>query len=309
MSDDALDGSIKEFWSTLDPKLRSQLLPLPAPSASPLAVRETSVLGYKYGPVLFLLALPLTKLLGPAAIPLLNLVAFLSWMGVLWALLRSTALPKWTHAIILGSILATFEIPWNFLIMTASDIWPLLFSSVALLAFFRNRPALLGIALGLGLGSKLFPTALFLPLLFLTRPLLSLGCAALVAAGLYVPFFIWDPQAFLLNVVRWPSLMAPDSTGWVFYAPASVVPIVRGVVVLGLAIVSWRLVTRREEYLFRALALSSLLIVLGGGSFHNNYVTWFVPWLFCAVAEALTATKTLHFREAWDLPEALSSSG
>jgi len=293
VNDTELAAVLQDFWETLDPELKHKLLPVPGPEASSLAHREASLLGYKYGPVLFLLVLPLARLLGPTTIPLLNLAAFLAWIAVLWAILRNTALPRWTWAIVIASVLATCEIPLNFLIMTSSDIWPLLFSSLGLFAFLRHRPVLLGVALGIALGSKFLPAALFLPLLLLRRSSIPLLCTALVTAGLNAPFVAWDPQAFLLNVLRWPALMEPDSTSWVFYAPPAIIPVARIIIALAIAFVFWRLVTSREEYLFRALAVVNLLIVLGGGAFHNNYVTWFAPWLFFALAEAMTATKTL----------------
>jgi hypothetical protein len=290
---EADDDTLDRYWQTLDPELRRRLLPVPGPDAPPLAHREASVLGYKYGPVPFLLAAPLARPLGPAVVPLLNLLAFLAWLAVLGAVLGA-ALPRWTAPLLLAAVLATYEVPFNFLYFTASDVWPLLFSSLGVLALLRGRSALMGASLGLALGSKLLPSALFLPLLLRApRPGRALLSAALVAAALYAPFVAWGPEAFILNVVRWPTLMGPDSTSWVFYAPAAVVPVARAAVAVGIIFVLWRLVTGRDERLFRSLAAVNLLVVLGGSAFHNNYVTWFAPWLFFALAEGVTRGKTL----------------
>src|SRR5262249_30760496 len=133
VGDEDLGDTLARFWDTLDPELQRRLLPVPGPEAPPLAHREASVLGYKYGPLPFLLAAPLARPLGPAVIPLLNLVAFLAWAAVLWSILRTSGLPRWTWAVVLASVLATYEILWNFLILTASDVWPLLFSSLGVL--------------------------------------------------------------------------------------------------------------------------------------------------------------------------------
>jgi hypothetical protein len=291
-----LAEALKRFWETLDPDLRRRLLPQPGPEAPALARREVALLGYKYGPLSFLLVVPLAGLLGPASVPVLNLAAFLAWVGILWAVLRSTALPRWASVTALTAVLAIYELAWNFLYLTAADVWPLCFASLGVLALLRNRPLLLGVALGLALGSKILPAALYLPLLLRVRwaPAL-LGCAA-VTAGLYGPFLAWDAEAFLLNVVWWPSLMEPDSTGWVYYVSPALVAVARTVLAAAILFVSWRVVRGREEYLFRALTVMNLLIVLGGAALHNNYVTWFAPWLFFALAEAVTGTKTLTGR-------------
>jgi len=292
VGDGELSTVLQRYWDTLDPEPLRQILPLPGPDAPALAHREAAVLGYKYGPVLFLLAAPLARPLGPASIPLLNLVGFLAWLATLWAILCSSTLPRWTWSIVLASVLATYEIPLNLLYLTASDIWPLLFSSLAVLALLHNRPVLLGIALGLALGSKLLPAALFLPLVLLTpRAVRAFANAALVTLALYAAFFAWDPSSFLLHIVRWPTLMEPDSTSWIFHAPPWMVPIARSILALGIALLFWRLLSGREEYLFRTLAAVHLLLLLGGGAFHNNYVTWFAPWVFFSIAEVLASPK------------------
>jgi hypothetical protein len=298
---DQLSTTLDRYWDTLDPELERQLLPLPGPTDSALAHREASILGYKYGPLLFLLALPLTMIFGPASISLLNLVAFLAWTAVLLAILRKMQFSPRVIAVVMASILATYEIPWNFLCLTASDIWPLLFSSLAVLALLSDRPILMGGAIGLALASKIFPAALFVPLLFHTRPLSSVAKAVatsvLVAASLYGPFILWDSESFFLNVVRWPALMAPDSTAWVYYADATIALYARAVIALALLILALRLIVGRDQQLFRCLALLNLLLVLAGTAFHNNYVTWFVPWLFMAMAEALKNAKSLPHQE------------
>ena len=88
--------------------------------------------------------------------------------------------------------------------------------------------------------------------------------------------------------------MAPDSTSWVYYAAPEFATIARITIGLTFVFFVWRLITGREVYLFRTLAIFNLLIVLGGVAFHNNYVTWFAPWLFFALAETITRTKTLE---------------
>src|SRR5258705_71094 len=49
---------LASYWESLDPEEQRRLLPLPTPEQSPAAHREASLLGYKYGPVPFLLTVP-----------------------------------------------------------------------------------------------------------------------------------------------------------------------------------------------------------------------------------------------------------
>jgi len=284
--------------------LRKQLLPEPAPYAPEEALREFSLLGHKYGPLPILVALPLLGT-GRAAIPALQLAAFLGWVLALWWTLRAPALRLGSAAIPLALTLVLLEphVAHDYLHDSASDAWCLLFCALALGACLRERRALTGAAIALALGCKLFPAALFLPLLF-ARPLRRafISCA-LVLALLYLPFLLWDGRGLWLNLVAWPSLMAPDNTGWLAYAPQAA-PLARTGLMLLIAALSalnlfglrlrlspprLRFVPVDPARLAAHFTLVSACALLAGSALHNNYVPWVTSWGLIAIALAFAS--------------------
>ncbi len=347
--------------------LRDQLLPEPAPGLAPEqareAEREYSLLGHKYGPLPVLLAAPGISW-GPKLIPLLQAAAFLGWIAALAWLLFAPALGLPLAAIFfaLACVLLEPHVSHDFLFNSASDAWGLAFCALALGAWMRQRPALTGLSIALGLACKMFPAALFVPLLLVraretkrveltktkqvsddlraprsqvsddlqrqvsdvfpagaglasraqiepavqTGPLAALdlratlrGLAvfALALLALFLPFALWDARGLWLNLVAWPSLMAPDNTGWLAYFPRAagaaraflltLTAIISAVDLLGLRVqrarpfLRFAPVDRRRSAAHFALA--SALVICAGSAFHNNYVPWVTSWGFAAI--------------------------
>ncbi|MGQ0507996.1 MAG: hypothetical protein ACT4TC_22050, partial [Myxococcaceae bacterium] len=287
--------ALPRYWETLDPQLRAQLLPTDGTS------RESALLGYKYGPVLFLAALPFARLIGPAGIPLLNLLCFLGWAFALFKVVRALGLRSEIAALALLAVFLDRNVGWNFLYYSCSDIWVLLFGALAVLAHLRGWPLRLGLFVALALGSKLFPAALYLPLLLLHRR--SLLTFAATAAALFVPWVLWDGQGLVYNLLLWPSLMAPDTTSWVAFASTRVVWAIRGVL---LATAAWAMLQllRQRAPLMWTLALSNLSVVAAGNAIHNNYLPWFSAWAvlaFASVSLPREEATQVHVTGARDL--------
>jgi hypothetical protein len=299
-----LRPALARYANNSERSLRGQLLPEPAPGASKEAEREYAMLGHKYGPLPLLVTLPFVHL-GPAAIPALQLLVFLCWIAALFWLLRAPALRLAPTAIpvVLALVLLEPHTAHDYLYDSASDAWVLGFCALALGAHLRNRRALTGLAVALALGCKLFPAALFIPLL-LARPMRRalLTCAAVLAL-LYLPFLLWDGRGLWLNLVAWPSLMAPDNTGWLAYFPdaapavrASLLQLICALSATDLFGLRWN---RTHPYhRFAAVdparfpahfALVSACAVLAGSAFHNNYVPWVTTWGFAAIALAFAS--------------------
>ena len=254
---------LDHWWRTLDPRAREKLLP-------PSDAKERALYGYKYGPLLPLVTAPLQAAVGPAAVPLLQL---LFW-AMLLALLRD---PLVILCVSLEPSVAT-----NYLYYSASDIWALAWMAAALFAWQRKRAGALGVFAGAAIGCKLAPSLLLAPLLANRRALIA--CAATVAV-LFGPFAIADPAGFWANLVSWPSAMRPDNTHWSFYASEGVRIAAR--VVLGAGIVAAMVYLRNNTGLavwLRYLAAASCALILGGVAFHNNYVPWFTVWALSAVS-------------------------
>ena len=281
------------WWRTLDPRARELLLP-PPPAGNPAAAREHALYGYKYGPVLPIVTAPVQALIGPAAVPLLQLVFWLGWMVLLALALRAAEVDWGGIALALLAISLEPNVEHNALYLSASDVWVLALMSGAVLAFLRRRPVVLGLCAAAAMACKMLPALLLAPLLFLPLRRQASSFAAVVAclSGLLLllgPFALWDPLGLWADLVRWPSVMRPDNTHWSFYARDQARLLGRLALSVAVALAALQLVRARRidaATWFRFLAGSSAAAVLGGVAFHNNYAPWFTVWGNCAVVAA-----------------------
>ena len=289
------------WWRTLDPRARELLLPPPREEAAAI---EHALYGYKYGPLLPILTAPLQGLIGPAAVPLLQLFVWLAWTVLLGLVLRAAGVCAGGIALALLAISLDPNVPHDFLYLSASDVWVLLAMSGAVLAFLRGRPVALGLCAAGAVACKAMPALLLLPLLLSplrrqrygaepsrTAPLWVLG-GVLALLG---PFALWDPRGLWADLVRWPSAMRPDNTHWSFYASEPVALIARGLLLGAVGLGALRLVRSRQPRAapwFRYLAGSSAAAVLSGVAFHNNYGPWFTTWAACALVAAFLGPES-----------------
>jgi len=305
--------ALNYYGRSPDRSVAEALLPKPAPGAPEAAQREYSLLGHKYGPLPVLVTLPFVSR-GPACVPALQLAAFLLWIAALAWALRAPVLRLAPAAVLLALalVLAEPQVARNYLFNSASDAWGLGFCALALGAQLRGKRTLAAVAAALALGCKMFPAALFAPLLLAPWPPSASGArqtwlevrrALLAFAGvlalLYGPFLLWDARGLWLNIVAWPSLMGPDNTGWLFYA-TQLAPAARAGLLLLIGALSlwnvvrlrpalaqrppWKLAPVDATRLFGHFALVSTCAVLAGSAFHNNYVPWVTSWAFCSLA-------------------------
>jgi hypothetical protein len=285
MTQAAIDANLHRYWQTLDPGLRDVLLPAPPPKAE----NESAMLGYKYGPVPVLAILPAAVMLGPAAVPLMQVAATFALWGVLALLLAESA---GGDAFLLATAVLLIDphVLRNFLYLTASDVWPLLFGATAVLAARKGAPVATGVALGLALGSKILPAVLYLPLLGAMRSRAAAAACLAVVSVVYAPFAWWDAMGLTHDLIAWPAEMAPDDTSWVGSVPPFLAAWARLVAGAGVLLVAWRWATGREPGAPRPLAMLAILSVATAPQFHNNYVPWFSVWMVVAAAEALAGT-------------------
>jgi hypothetical protein len=283
-----LAASQRRYDATLDPQLKRQLLPADNGGGVTAAQRqENSLAGYKYGPVILLL----TALFVPAGLPaivmLLNGLACFGLFAILFRLFQESFRSTGLALLGVSALLLDRPLSWNFLNESATDIYALFFCALAVLAFVRARPSATAVCLAAALGCKIFPAVILLPLLLqfrAIRPLLL--CAACVAA-IYLPWLAWDPVGLIYNAGLWPSLMAEDTTAWLFYVPTAVTTAVRILVFLGIVFLWFRFLSRRETRLFATLALANTILLLAGGVFHNNYLPWASIWIVAAIIESV----------------------
>ena len=294
-SPDQLRQLADVWWGTLDPRAREVLLPPPRGAA---AANEHALYGYKYGPLLPIVTAPFQVLIGPAAVPLLQLLVWLAWMVSLGLVLRAAGVCAGGVALALLAISLEPNVPYNALYLSASDAWVLLAMSGAVLAFLRGRPIALGLCAAGAVACKAMPALLLLPLLLVplrrprddaepSRAALFWFLGGLLA--LIGPFALWDPRGLWADLVRWPSAMRPDNTHWSFYASAPLVRVARASMVGAVALCALLLLRfRRTDAAtwLRYLAVASAAAVLSGVAFHNNYAPWFTAWATCALVAA-----------------------
>jgi hypothetical protein len=239
--------------------------------------------------------------LGPLAVTAANVVLTFALYGLIWLILRASALPLEFAALAMIAVLADHFPVWYYMHFSDSDVWPLTFCALAVLAVMRGWEAALGVALGLALACKLFPSALYLPLLLMARSWRPVLLCAAVALVLFLPFALWDPRGFAGNFFLWTWFMLPDVTSWVSRVPPAFAWAIRICLAAAVVVVYWRLVAGRDREPFRDLALVNVAVVAAGTVVHNNYVPWFSIWAALAVAAA--------FARGLSRQEAVANSG
>ena len=260
----------------------------PAPRSGPAAL-EAHLLGYKYGALFPLLALPLAAASLPAGIMALNAVVAALTLATLYALMRERVGDPRLARLGLAALLCDNAILVNYVEKSATDVFALLFMALAALAVLRGRFQMAAVALAIGFGFKIFPTALAFPMLLAGgrwRPALTF---AAVASAIYLPFAVADLSGLVHNVFLWPAYLGADSTSWLAFAPPAAATAAR---VLGLAAIAWvwaRYLAGKEPSLFRTLALVALLALVTSPTFHNNYVPWASIWIVATLVRALRA--------------------
>jgi hypothetical protein len=286
----ALDAEYRRYFDTLDPTLHQELLPVSESNKSTgTAAREVRLAGYKYGPVLILLTAPFALLDLPALVPLLNSIACFGLFAVMWRIFR-VIVGDWHGLAALGLLMLLFdrEIAWNYIIFTATDVWALLFAALAVLAFRSNHPKAMAVALAFAVGSKIFPSLLFLPLLLYFRSYRPILLFTVITSVIYLPWLIWDPAGIADNIFLWPTLADKDTTSWLYYAPPIATYLARAILLVLMGICWMRFLIGRETRLFWTLAVVNTLVLLAGGQFHNNYVPWALIWVVAAILEAFS---------------------
>ena len=290
-------AEVARYDVTLDTRIRKNLLPVPA-NETAAAMREARLYGYKYGPVILLLTALVTPLGVPAAVLLLNGLACFALYGTSWRILSRIASPQLALAgVAMLALLLDRHITRNYIDRSATDVWALLFGSLAVLAVLTRRPFSCAAAVAVAIGCKSIPGLLFVPLLLRFRsPLPVLVCGAL-SVVLYLPWLIWDSAGVVYNVFLWPFYMATDFTSWQYFVPTWMTLAARIVVFCALAFLWSRYILGREPRLFWTLAVSSTLVLISGGFLRNGYVPWASLWAVAAVVEAFVA------RNRYSLPK------
>ncbi len=242
----------------------------------------------------------------PKALPVViyfDITAFwlaLAWLVVVWATFRQRsgiALERpWDAALVAASPLVLLQVFTNY------DALAVMAASLGLLAFARGRPALAGVALGLGAAAKLYPLLLLLPIVLVALRRRDLKPAVHTTVAAAVSFvvvnlpvaIVWTPgwlEFYRLNATRPAN---PESiynvlahfTGWAgFDGPlaADQSPVVLNAVSAGLFVLCCAgiaLLALRAPQTPRLAALCFLIVaafLLVNKVWSPQYSLWLVP--------------------------------
>ncbi len=277
--------------SGTDPSAVWELVPRPGddPGKQEAWQGLSSRLGYKYGPLQLALYTPAVALCGHAGIYVVHQLLYLGIVAAVIAILRrwwpDPGVP-WAVALIIIHIPP--HIAHNTLDLSATDLLPLLCGLLAVLCFLGGRGRLTALFVGASIASKLFPGALYVPLLLAVRPRDWWPLPVVLAAS-YGPFLAWDAPGLVANLVSFNFVRSTDSTALVHFLRPGTAWLVKG---LGIALIGyglWR--AMRAGWTPRA-TLAYLLVAhgaafLAAGTFHNNYLIWVTPLLGLFLAVAL----------------------
>ncbi|HZL58473.1 MAG TPA: hypothetical protein VFC38_02115 [Stellaceae bacterium] len=240
--------------------------------------------GYKYLPVMAAVYWPLGHAFGERGVPVTNLVLEFAVVALLWRLGGTTG------ALAAALYLSLPIVAQQLFAKGSTDLAAVVPLLLGLLLVNRNGFAA-GLCVGLSIAAKLFPGALFLPVLLPEGGAARRRYALGVAIGLLpiLPFAVAAPRALLDNIVLFNAIRPPDSTSWLFFAPPLAATAARAALAglfLAAAILAWR---RPLELPARA-ALGALLIIaalLAGPAAHHNYMLWWLPFFALALAAFL----------------------
>jgi hypothetical protein len=296
----ALGSALTRYDKSLDSGLRRQLLPISAHASGP-AARESRLYGYKYGPVILLATAPLVLTGLPGLVLVLNGLVCFGFFSVNWRILsRISGLQFALAGAGMLALLLDRHITRNYIDRSATDVWALLFGSLAVLAFLSRRPLATAVSVALAIGCKSMPGLLFLPLLFRFRSTAPVLVFIAATATIFLPWLLWDPAGLLYNVFLWPFYMATDATSWEYFAPPWAALGARAVAVVCLCVLWLRYLMGNEPRLFWTLAMSSTIVLLASGFLRNGYIPWASVWVVGAIVEDFAQRRPV--RESAPVP-------
>jgi hypothetical protein len=236
--------------------------------------------GYKYLPMMIFTYMPLASAFGSAGMRLTNLLLEAATVMIL-AVIAKREFGE-SHAAPAAALYLMLPLLPEMLYRGAvTDLAPAL-PLLAAMLFYRRRPGLAGLMVGLSISAKLFPGLLALPCWL--PPMRRSRYAAGALCGLLpiIPFLLFAPSDLLRSVVGFIASRPPDSTSWLHDAPPFVVAAARCGFLGLLAAASIVVWFRRPEFLTRAVLYVLCIIgaLLIGPSMHNNYLLWWMP-AFC----------------------------
>ncbi len=263
---DALLAGKNPYQLSLDPQ--STMLP-----DSPLYQ------GYKYLPIMAVMYLPLSALLGERGLLLTNLLLHLAvvWLVFLLASLIGTQSSGLFAAFLYLMLPIVPKQIFGEAVTDLAAIVPLLGG----LLWVEKSPGVTGLLVGLSISTKLLPGVLFVPCCLPASHLHRWWYAAGIVMGLLptLVFVFWSPVELFSNIVYFNSIRPPDSTSWLYQMPPAIVSVARAVFA-----VVWLSTTAYVWFKPPTVAtrcglgvICILCALLSGPISHSNFQLWWLP--------------------------------
>jgi hypothetical protein len=249
--------------------------------------------GYKYGPVMPLVYMPLVARLGDSGILMTNLVLHVLVAAMTWLVAARVASP--VHgAFAMVLYLCIPLLPSELFLKGVTDLAALL-PLLMCLALGEQRSFLMGALTGISISTKLLPGAILAPLLIPNSSIGRLRYSIGVLSGL-IPLAVASsvsPSEVVSNLVLFNLFRPSDSTSWLHTHPPSVSTACRIVFfasLLYLYFITWtRQVSLLERIRYALLAI--LMLLLSSPICHRNYQLWWLPMFAILVTVACSATE------------------
>ncbi len=180
-----------------------------------------------------------------------------------------------------------------------NDAVPVALGLLAFAARSRNRPLLSAALIGASIGAKLLP-GLLLAVPLLLAPSASAGpstwrgrwralaVAGAVSIACYLPSLLTSPRELIAGILLFQLSRRPDSTSLAFFLPPAARLVVSAATVLGIGFLIWRHLRSPRPHTPAAIAAlvsqTLVLLFLGSGIVHRNYLLWVLPFLAVATA-------------------------
>jgi hypothetical protein len=274
------------FWRTVDVADMRRLPTISTSAECAETRRDFQVIGLKYGPALIASYFPFVSAFGERGIYVSHVVFFIALVLALWLWGRRRLLLTRSLATIpLLFVVVPTLVRYDVLHDSDCDLAPTALAVWAWMLFDDKRDRAGGVVLALSVAAKFFPGLLVAPLLLgMRRP--AWGYFAVTLAVAMVPFFLWEPEGFVRNLVLFNLVRDTDSTALAHYLPEWARSILAPLFVCVWAgVIAWAHAQRWSRPASLVCVICSHLALFATAKvFHNNYLVWLLPFLGLWVA-------------------------
>jgi hypothetical protein len=284
-----LRKSFDDYWYSMDVAKKAPLLnDLEAAELKGKAAHARACLAYKYGPLMLLSYAPFVCFLGKAGIYVCHLFFLAAFLIVLYCQTKGRS-PSFSFFFISFFFLISPHLGWNIFTLSATDLVAVFYPFLALLFGRQRKRFTAGLILGLALGVKLLPAALFIPCLLKPRQrrrtLLGILCGIVIWN---IPMLVSEPSGFVCNYYLFNFLRPTDSTSFMHYLSNGWRTFVKVIALPALYLtLLYNFMTRESVTSWAYLFYSMALLFATGPILHNNYFVWFVPVLYGVLAVSM----------------------